>query len=735
MKRKSKFKDKFILWITLGFVFCFALFVLYFVGAYISWNSQKEEIINKLFTYRKQLDLLSSPLPSEETGSSVSVGTVAIPSRVFDKNDKLIGEFFTERRTLINLDKLPPYVAQTLIASEDRKFYEHHGIRYSSILRAVLKNIVTLQYSQGGSTLTQQLAKVLFTNQEKTLRRKIFEYFATITIEEKFTKSQILEMYLNLIYMGHGNFGIESASQYYFNKPSEALTLPETAILAGLLPSPEKYSPVNDLAKSLQRQKTVLKKLVEIKAVSAAEVNRELKNFYENWDVIKLNNQLSSNIGKFPDRSYRINLAPYFLEMVRQELLKTYSPDELMKGGMRIYTTLDYERQDRAQFALKKAIEDQKNYFNRKQTEAKKRGRNSDAEHFRAASDKTNGAFITLDPETGYILTMIGGSEYSASNQFNRATMAYRQVGSLLKPFIYYLAIDKKKLTPATIVKDEPLKIGKYEYHNYDNGYLGDITVYEALKKSRNTIAVKTLQMTGINSLRNLLEKILSQDLSERIPQEMGIALGTPVFSPMEVAVMYATLINNGRQVNPVFMLRVEDVRGKTLWINEGKPQETQIMNPDASYILVQMLESIFEKDGTSGWVADLRNKNRDALNFEIAGKTGTTSDHKDAWFAGLTSDEASVVWIGSDMNAPLGDDKSGGSICSPVWIEYIQNVKKNNPPPPFKENFTLSSITKENFCLKSGGVPHSENSCPDAVKGQSFLSGTEPDFFCPIHK
>ncbi|MDH4261733.1 MAG: PBP1A family penicillin-binding protein [Spirochaetia bacterium] len=735
MKKSS---ERFNKWLK-RFLFICIIFsgisTLTFVKAYLNWNSQKEEIIGKLFTYKKQLDQLRSNLPVEELGSEVNIGTVAIPSRVYDKNDKLIGEFFTERRTLINLDKLPLYIERSLIASEDRKFYEHHGIRYSSILRAILKNIITFQYSQGGSTLTQQLAKVLFTNQEKTIDRKIFEFFCTKTIEERFTKKQILEMYLNLIYMGHGNFGVESASQYYFNKSSENLSLAEASILIGLLPSPEKYSPINDLEKSLMRQRTVLNALIETKVITKQTANISLTAFYAQYQVQKINDHYLSTVGQFPDRAYRINMAPYFLEEIRKVLLQTYTANELMKGGLRIYTTLDYDRQHNAEVALKKAIAAQKDSFDKEKIKAQNKHDIKNAEFFKEAREKTNGAFITIEPKTGYVLTMIGGSEFSASNQFNRSTSAYRQVGSLLKPFIYYLAIAEKKITPATIVKDEPLKVGKYDFHNYDGGYLNDITVYEALKKSRNTIAVKILQMVGVKPFKRLLEKILDEDLSQRVPNEAGVALGTPSFTPIEVATLYSVLINNGRSVNPVTMLRVEDSQGHILWTNEETPKEKQILKSDSAYIIVQMLTSVFEKEGTSGWVADYKKKNPDTLNFEIAGKTGTTSDHKDAWFAGLTSDEVSIVWIGSDMNAPLGNDKSGGSICSPVWIEYIQNTKKDLPPEPFKVNYTLENITHENFCLQSGGVPHDKESCPNTVKNQSFLTGTEPDFFCPIHK
>lgn len=736
MKKLPENVKKWLKWLTLaGFIFM-AISAIYVTRAYVSWKSQREDILGKLFNYKKQLDQLRSNIPAEELGGSdITVGAVAIPSRVYDQNEKLIGEFYTERRTLINLDKLPGYIGQALIASEDRRFYEHHGIRYSSIFRAILKNIITFHYSQGGSTLTQQLAKVLFTNQEKTIDRKLFEFFCTLTIEERFTKNQILEMYLNLIYMGHGNFGIESASQFYFNKSSETLNLAEAALLVGLLPSPERYSPVNDLEKSLIRQRHVLNALMETKISTKTAANNSLAAFYSQWKVQKINNRMTSLVGLFPDRSYRINMAPFFLEEIRKNLLKSYTPNELMKGGLKIYTTLDFDRQRNAEIALRKAIALQKKTFENEKIKAQNSKNAAGVEYYKEALEKTNGAFITIDPKSGYILTMIGGSEFSSSNQFNRSTMAYRQVGSLLKPFIYYLAIDEKKLTPASIVKDEPVKVGKFDFHNYDGEYLKEITLYEALKKSRNTIAVKSLQLVGIKSFKNLLENLLDDKLAERVPHEIGISLGTPGFTPIEVATMYSVLVNNGKSVKPVMLLRIEDAQGRPLWNNEESPAERQILNPDSAYVVVQMLGSIFEKDGTSGWVADYKKNNKSALNFEIAGKTGTTSDHKDAWFAGMTSDEVSVVWIGSDMNAPLGFDKSGGSICSPVWIEYINNTKKNSPPPPFRENFSLDKITHESFCLKSGGVPHSKDSCPNAIHNQTFLSGTEPDFFCPVHK
>jgi len=658
---------------------------------------------------------------------------VAIPSRVYDRKGKLIGEFYSERRTLIPVEKIPSYLISALVSSEDRKFYEHEGVRYSSIARAVIKNLLSLRYSQGGSTITQQLAKVLFTNQEKTIGRKLFELFCTNEIESRFTKKEILEMYLNLIYMGHGNYGVETAANYFFDKSAENLTLAESAMLIGLLPNPTLYSPITGLEYSLIRQKKVIDAMTEVNAITAEQATAALKMFQIQWQISKKESGYLSLIGNFPDHIYRINLAPYFLDEIKQFLLNQYTQDVISKGGLKIYTTLDVDKQLVAQKKIKDAINKQKEYYRQMLQSAgineKKSIRISEA------IERTNGVFVSIDSKDGAVLTMIGGSEFSSRNQFNRSTKAYRQIGSLIKPFIYYMAIKEKKITAATILEDSQVKEGTFDYQNYDGKYDGPMTAYDALRRSRNTIAVKLLQSLSIDDLQQILARITGNELAaikERVPHELGVALGTPQFSPMEVAQAYASLSNNGTSVKPYLLYKIEDADGRVIW---QKPEERKekVLNSDAAFIVVNILKGVFQEGGTAGWVSKLQS-DQNLIPFDIAGKTGTTSSFRDAWFAGITPDEVSIVWLGTDYNFSLGEHHTGGALGAPVWIDYITSNAREKTESHFEKNFTLNNITTESFCAESGGVPINNTSCPHQNK-MAFLTGTEPSFFCPLHK
>lgn len=716
-------------------VLCGLYLSIHFLVVYIQWNNRQDEVLDKLVTYKRQLDYISNPMPSEEKAGKVYVGAVAIPSRIYDRNNQLIGEFLTERRSLIPIERVPPYLAETLIINEDRQFYEHGGINYKAIMRAFLVNLLELRIAQGGSTLTQQLSKVLFTRQQKTLSRKIFEFFCAREIEHRFTKEEILEMYINLIYLGHGNYGFESASQYYFNKSASDLSQAEVAMLVGIVPNPGLYSPIRHLDNSLKRQKIVLQQLVHTGRITSGNLEKILKDFRKTWNIRSVEKTVTSDIAEFPDRAYRLNRAPFFLDHIRQRLLEKFSHDVLTRGGLRIYTTLDYRRQLSATRALTAAVEKQRKYYSKLIENLKKKGRKDKAEFYRAALERTNGAFVSIEPASGYVLSMVGGYEFSSKNQFNRALKAKRQIGSIMKPLVYYLGLTQKIITPASIIKDTELKIGKIKFRNYDHKYMGEITTRTALKKSRNTPAVRLLQKTGINELRRVLADILDEpysDMEKRIPNEAGVALGTPVFTPMEVATIYATFANRGMRVKPRELLRVEDSHGKILWENDETPPEVQVLDPVATYITISMMQATFEDGGTAGWVGRLREKDREYLPFEIAGKTGTTSDYKDAWFTGMTSDEVVTIWIGNDQNRTLGRGRSGGTLCSPAFINYIRSVRQNNTPPPFSEKWELEDTTRESFCADSGLVPRAEGVCPEVIENQVFFSGTEPRSFDP---
>lgn len=708
------------------------LFSAWFGIIALRWSSSQAEILDKLASYKRQLDLLRTPLPSEERSSEVALGTVSIPSRIYDRTGVVIGEFYHERRKLVSMENIPKTVIDALIASEDRKFYEHDGINISAIFRAFLANLSQMKFAQGGSTLTQQLAKILFTSAEKTIERKVFEMFCAREIEQRYVKDEILEMYLNLVYMGHGNYGIESAAQYYFNKPTNALKPAESALIIGILPNPNIFSPVSNLSTSLVRQRLVLKAMVEMGKLKDAEVENQIREFQKNWKVTGKGENLQSMIGEFPDRAWRRNLAPFFLDFIRQELSKSFSNEIITRGGLQIYTTLDYKKQKIAENSLTAGVEAQKKHYEALLNAARKRKNKSQIESYTRALGDLNGAFISLEPKTGYVTVMIGGHEFSAKNQYNRAVLAKRQIGSLMKPFVYYLGLTQKRITAASRIEDTPIKIGKFDFKNYDHKYLGTMSIRSALKMSRNTTAIRVLQMTSPDELRRMISESLDlpyNEVSERVPREAGIALGTSSFSPFEVAKIYATLVNDGVRVDARYLLRVEDSQGRILWEAEP-PAEVSVLDPIASEILISMLKGIFEENGTASWVGRLRDKDSSYLPFEIAGKTGTTSDYNDAWFTGLTSDEVSVIWIGSDSNVSLGSGRSGGALCAPVWINFIRATRKENPPGPFLDIENPDGIVKESFCDSTGGVPRGEKSCPDLVKDELFFEGTEPKTF-----
>lgn len=712
-----------------------ATLLSYITYVYTGWNQERQEILSRLEGYKRQLDFQRKPVSGEVNSSFVDTGTVAVPSRIYGINGELIGEFYVERRNLVTIENMSSFFPLALVASEDKKFYRHHGFDAYGIMRAVLVNIMNFGYVQGGSTITQQLAKVLFTNKEKSIQRKIYELFCAIEIEKHYTKKQILEMYLNLIYTGHGNYGVDAAARFFFNKSAKDVTLPEVALIIGVLPNPENYSPIRNLARSVQRQKIVLTSMITMKSIDTETTNRELKKFFKTWQVVKKGEEYVSAIGDFQGKEYRINLAPFFLDYVYQKLQENFTPEVITRGGLSIYTTLDYKRQVSAKRAVMTAIDRQRQFYKTRIEKLNKAGKSRQAKKLSDNLEKTQGAFISVDPRDGSILAMVGGYEYSAKNQFNRALLAHRQTGSVLKPLVYYLGIKSKAITPATLLEDSKLVVGKTNFRNYDSSYLGPITARDALRKSRNTVAVRLLQSIGIDEFRQLLAELLDMpfgDLKKIVPRELGIALGTASFTPAQVASMYMPMVNEGKSVPLQYLLRVEDKMGRILW-QESEANSSlnarSVLDPVASYITLTMLQGVFEQGGTAPWVNRLREQTG-YLAYDIAGKTGTTSDYRDAWFLGMTSDEVSVIWIGNDTNISLGHGRTGGAVCSPVWIDYIRSSRYNNPPQNFYQDFPFQGITRESFCSASGGVPLPQNPCEDVVENQVFYSGTEPRFF-----
>lgn len=512
-------------------------------------------------------------------------------TQVFDVNGNLISKLFEENRIVVSISNISPYVQQAIIANEDTRFYYHMGIDPIGILRAVLVNIRTGTLAEGGSTLTQQLAKNMFLTQERTFTRKIKEAVLALIIERKFSKQEILQAYLNQVYFGEGAYGIEAAAQVYFGKRSSDLTLGESALLAGLPRGPNIYSPYIDLKAAVNRRNTVLDGMVN--------------ENYITQDQAELAKQEPIALAGKKKRAVQ---ASYFLDYIANELVGKYGANRVYKGGLKVYTTLDIKTQQAAEAVL----------------------------------GNLQGAVVAIDPRTGHIRAMVGGKNYEES-QVNRAVAEVRQPGSAFKPFVYAVALNQG-LTANSIIVDEPINISGYSPQNYDKKYRGPITMKKALRWSVNVAAVKLGQQVGIDQVLNLAQ---SMGITTIVPQDNNLAtsLGglTNGVNLLELSTAYTAFANGGILSRPIAVLKVLDENDNIL--EESKISQYSVLRPEVAYILTDMLKGVIE-NGTATTAA---------IGREAAGKTGTTDNYETAWFIGYTPELLVGIYVGNDNRQPVG--------------------------------------------------------------------------------
>lgn len=553
-------------------------------------------------------------------------------SKIFDAKGKLIANLHgEENRVVVPLGEIPKHLQQAIIAVEDDRFYQHHGISPRGMLRALLTDIAEGGSVQGGSTLTQQLAKNLFLDRSKNLTRKIAEAWFAIQIEQRYSKDQILELYLNQVYWGHNTYGIEAAAQNYFGKHTRDLTLGESAMLAYLLRGPERYSPYRNMERAKHGRNVALQRMVVAGFIT--ENQAEAAKAQE----IKLTGITSY--------AYR---APYFSSYLIQQLINRYGEDVVMKGGLRIHSTLDLDLQIEAERLLKEAI----------QKSGKQR-------------NFSQGAIVVLDPKTGFIRAMVGGADYKTS-KFNRVVQAYRQPGSAFKPFVFLTAFNSG-YWPWTTMVDEPVSYDTgsgqiWSPKNYDHKNLGPMTLRKALERSNNVIAVKLAEEVG---LRNVIATAHQIGLQGNLQPNLSLALGTSEVTPLELASAFGVFATEGWRTEPLAYSRVEDRSGAL--IEQRNPKLRQVYDENAVRVLNDVLQGVV-KWGT-GAAAN--------IGRPAAGKTGTTSDHRDAWFVGYTPDMVSVVWVGNDDNSQMRGG-TGGGICAPIWNQVMRVALKDVKPTPF---------------------------------------------------
>ncbi|HWR07534.1 PBP1A family penicillin-binding protein [Sporomusa sp.] len=512
-------------------------------------------------------------------------------TQVFDINGQLISKLFEENRIVVTINNMSPYVQQAIIANEDTRFYNHIGIDPIGIIRAIVVNIRQGSLVEGGSTITQQLAKNMFLTQERTLIRKVKEALLALIIERKFSKQEIMQAYLNQIYFGEGAYGVEAAAQMYFGKHAKELSLSESALLAGLPRGPNIYSPYIDMKAALDRRSVVLAGMVKEGYVTEQEAERA-----------------KAEPIKVAGKKKRVVQASYFLDYVANELVGRYGANRVYKGGLKVYTTLDIKQQQAAEAAL----------------------------------GELQGAVLALDPKTGYVKAMVGGRSYEES-QINRVFVEVRQPGSAFKPFLYATALNQGLAANAIIV-DEPININGYSPVNYDKKNRGPITMKKALRLSVNVAAVKLGQQVGIDQALALAKSLgittLTPEDNNLASALGGLTQGTNLW---ELTTAYSAFANGGVLSKPVSILKVLDENDQVL--EEGRIIQQSILKPETAYILTDMLQSVLQA-GT----ATPANLGRPA-----AGKTGTTDNYETAWFIGYTPDILVGIYVGNDNRKPVG--------------------------------------------------------------------------------
>lgn len=583
----------------------------------------------------------------------------AASSQIFDAQGTLITTVHSvENRVPVPLSKVPQNLQHAFVAVEDARFYQHLGVDPRGILRAAWSNVTGGGVAEGGSTITQQLAKNALLTQERTMKRKVQEAFLALQIERQYTKQEILEMYVNHIYFGQGAYGVQTAARVYFGKNTEDLSLAECAMLAGIPKSPNYYSPLNNLKAAKERQKTVLEQMVKYGYIDAATAQSAAEA------------PLKLVAGGAAGHDKGDKTASYFIDYVVQSLIDKYGADAVYKEGLKVYTSLDLSMQHAAEAAMKQLPSVRK-----------------DANGI----TQPQGALVAIEPRTGYIKAMVGGR---GDDQFNRAVLAERQPGSAFKPFVYLAAIESG-MTPATSVNDSAVSFGSWSPRNYDGRFHGNVSLRSALEQSLNVPTVKLANQVGPDKplyyaqQMGITTLVLQGAANDR---NLAMSLGglTRGVTPMELASAYGVLANQGIRCEPLAIVKVLDRNGKTL--EEHSPQPKTIISDKSAYIMTDMLKGVLTRGtGTAA-----------AIGRPAAGKTGTTSDYKDAWFVGYTPDLVASVWMGNDAEGTLGSI-TGGALPAQIWHAFMNKALAQLPPRDF--------LRPQGVALPSEPAPAAEDS------------------------
>ncbi len=695
-------------------------------------------------------------------------------TKVYADDDRFVAEFNIEKGIFVSYSHFPKWLKQAVTDTEDEQFWTHSGIDFFAMGRALVKDIMARRIKEGGSTITQQLAKVLFLSPEKKLKRKLQEVILAFQIEMNLSKEEILELYLNKIYFGRGAYGIEMASRTYFGKSVDELNLAESAMIAGLIKAPNRYSPYNKFSRAKARQKIVLQRMAKVGHLTTAETKEVLKV------PLVLRNTARRQEGH-----------NYFLEALRKHLEDKYGTETLYKGGLQVYATINLDMQTAAKESLKwglrrfdkrlgwrgpighREIDDKINISQKtglsagmvrigkivsgvvlsvddKSAEiltggrvgilskkdaswaafvasgpgkAKKnvpfrldkilkpgdviyvsfksfRNEEKDKDTLRLKLEQLpeiEGAIVSIEPSTGYIKTLVGGYDFSLS-EFNRAISAKRQPGSAFKPVIYTAAMDRG-FTPADMLMDEKIEYsqpetGIWQPGNYSRKYYGPTRLRNALAYSRNIITVKLLDMIGIPSAIKTARQL---GVKGELPEDLTLGLGSLSITPLQLTSVFSVFANNGVRVAPTMVRYILDAKGNL--VENNVPEGKEAISPETAYLTTSMLEDVV-RYGTG--------RRAKALKRPVAGKTGTTNEHRDAWFLGFTPDLVAGVWVGYDNTQTMGKRATGSSVAAPIWVRYMKEALKDTEPRefPIPEGIVTAIIDAETGLLATPDTP-----------------------------
>ncbi|HVH28593.1 MAG TPA: PBP1A family penicillin-binding protein [Vicinamibacterales bacterium] len=638
------------------------------------------------------------------------IGEMDQATTVYDNQDQLVFTIFKQRRIDTDLARVSPHLVRAVLAIEDQRFYDHDGFDVIRTLSAALSNVRRQRVAQGGSTITQQLARQSFLTPDKTLRRKLQELILASRIEDRYSKEEILQLYLNKVYFGDGWYGVEAASQGYFGKSAADLSVSDAALLAGLVQSPSRYAPSINMDLAVARRNVVLQAMLDTRAIDRAT--------WEGARATKVT--LAEGLGAEEPHGQ------YFKEQVRQELVERFGWERVYEGGLRVFTTIDMPMQIAAEAAAAEAL---KTLDARRQALLLRRaaGRNNvptDPEPLQAA-------LVALDPATGHVRAMVGGRDFSES-RFNRAVQARRQPGSAFKPFVYAAALEAG-FTPASVVDrlNDPIATPEGDWVP-DDGHSTDdaMTLRTGLRTSSNRAAVRLLQEVGIPNTVQYAKMLGVGD----VPSVPSLALGSGEVTLESMTAAYAAFANQGNVPTPLTIRRVEDRDGRLLFKAEEKA--VRAVSEITAFLISNMMADVVNA-GTAAGVRRL------GFTLPAAGKTGTTNDFFDAWFVGYTPKLVTGVWVGFDQPRTILPNGFAADVAVPFWAMFMKAATEGDAPEWFKTppGVTTATVCRISGKLASEGCEHVEVISDSRLETRSmvytefFSRGSEPTEYCDLHQ